>query len=79
MFQRIMIAFAILAVTTAIGATAETPETRQACTNDANVHCADEIPDRERVYACLVRHVNELSPPCKKIISDSIAPPQRRR
>jgi len=79
MFQRIVIAFAVLASTTAIGATAETPEARQACTNDANVHCADEIPDRERVYACLVRHVNELSPPCKKIISDSTAPPQRRR
>jgi hypothetical protein len=79
MFQRTVIALAVLASTTTFGAAAESPEARQACTNDANVHCADEIPDRERVYACLVRHVNELSPPCKKIISESIAPPQRRR
>ena len=42
------------------------------------IHCADEIPDRERVYACLVQKVAVLSPACKKIISDSIAPPPRR-
>jgi hypothetical protein len=79
MFRRTVLAFALLSATTTFGAAVETPEARQACTNDANVHCPDEIPDRERVYACLVRNVNQLSPPCKKIISESIAPPQRRR
>lgn len=79
MFQRTAIAFVILASTTTFGATAETSEARRACANDANTYCPDEIPDRERVYACLVRNVDQLSPPCKKIISESIAPPQRRR
>jgi len=79
MFLRTVLAFVILASTTTLGAAAETSEARRACSNDANVYCADEIPDRERVYACLVRNVNQLSPPCKKIINDSIAPPQRRR
>jgi hypothetical protein len=79
MFRRTVLAFAILSSTTTFGAAVETPEARQACTNDANVYCPDEIPDRERVYACLVRNVNQLSPPCKKIISESIAQPQRRR
>jgi len=69
MLQRIALAFAILSSTPTFGAAAETPEVRHVCTNDANTHCADEIPDRERVYACLVRNVNQLSPPCKKIIS----------
>jgi hypothetical protein len=57
---------------------AETEAERRACTNDAQTHCADEIPDRERVYACLVQNVALLSPACKKIISESIAPPPRR-
>ena len=79
MFHRIVFALALFAATTTCGSTAESPETRQACTDDANTHCPDEIPDRERVYACLVRNVNQLSPACKKIISESLAPPQRRR
>ena len=79
MFQRTVLALAILSSTTTLGAALETPEARQVCTNDANAYCADEIPDRERVYACLVRNVNQLSLPCKKIISESISPPQRRR
>jgi hypothetical protein len=79
MFQRAVLAFAILASATTFSVAAETPEVRQACTNDANTHCADEIPDRERVYACLVQKLNQLSPPCKKIINESMAPPQRRR
>ena len=53
---------------------AETPEERQACTNDANNLCPDEIPDREKVYQCLVKKVNDLSPACKRIIASSIAP-----
>jgi hypothetical protein len=79
MFQRIVLAFAIVAATTTFGAAVEAPDAKQACTNDANTHCPDDIPDREKVYACLLKHVNELSPPCKKIINDSIAPPPQRR
>ena len=79
MLYRIALAFAVLASATLASATtfsafAETPEERQACTPDAQTHCADEIPDRERVYSCLVRKVNLLSPACKKIISASVAP-----
>jgi hypothetical protein len=74
MFHRAALAFAILASATASPAPAETLEERQACTPDAQSLCFDEIPDRERVYECLVRKVNQLSPLCKKIISSSIAP-----
>ena len=85
MFQRTALALAILASSTMFGLTAETTEEqrqRQACESDANTHCPDDIPDREKVYGCLVRNVNQLSPACKKIIDDSIAattPRQRRR
>ena len=79
MFVRTVFAIALLASAMPSYA-AETEAERRACTNDATVHCADEIPDRERVYACLVHNVAVLSPACKKIISDSIAPapPPRR-
>jgi hypothetical protein len=79
MFSRIVLAFAILASATTFSAFAETMEERQACTPDAQTLCADEIPDRDRVYGCLVRKVNQLSPACKKIISTSIASSKPKR
>jgi hypothetical protein len=80
MFYRVVLAFAIVVSATTLRAPAETLEERQACTPDAQSLCADEIPDRERVYGCLVRKVNQLSPACKKIIGASIAPakPQKK-
>ena len=74
MLYRVVFAFAILASATTLPAPAETTEERLACTPDAQSLCIDEIPDRERVYGCLVRKVNQLSPACKKIISASIVP-----
>jgi hypothetical protein len=53
-------------------ALAETDAERQACMNDAQVHCADQIPDRDQVYACLIRKVSTLSAPCKRIITTAI-------
>jgi hypothetical protein len=79
MAQRAILAFAILASITALCIAAETPDELQACANDANVLCPDDIPDHQRVYACLVKKINQLSPACKKIISESLAMPQRRR
>jgi hypothetical protein len=74
MLYRVVLAFAILASATALRAPAETLEERLACTPDAQTLCADEIPDRDRVYECLVRRVNQLSPACKRIISASTVP-----
>ena len=79
MFSRTVLAFAILASATTFSAFAETIEERQACTPDAQTLCADEIPDRDRVYGCLVRKVNQLSPACKKVISTSIASSKPKR
>jgi hypothetical protein len=79
MLYRVALAFVILASATTLGAPAETTEERLACTPDAQNLCADEIPDRERVYGCLVRKVNQLSPACKKIIGASIAPSKPKK
>jgi hypothetical protein len=77
MLRRIIFA-AILLASARPSYAAETEAERQACLNDAQTHCPDEIPDRERVYACLVDKVAQLSAPCKKIITDSLNFPQQQ-
>lgn len=44
---------------------AYTPEQEQACTGDAFRLCSSEIPDVDRVTACMVAKKSELSPPCR--------------
>lgn len=44
---------------------AYTPEQEQACTGDAFRLCSAEIPDVERVTACMARNKSQLSPPCR--------------
>ena len=44
---------------------AYTPEQQQACTNDAFRLCGPEIPDVDRVTACMIRNKSQLSPPCR--------------
>lgn len=78
MLHRAVAAFALVVMAAAASApaAAETAEERLACTADAQTLCADDIPDgREKVYQCLVKRVNELSPPCRRIIAASIATP----
>jgi hypothetical protein len=79
MLYRAALAFALLIPAATGPAFAETTEERMACTPDAQTLCADEIPDREKVYSCLVKRVNDLSPACKKIISASIGPVSKPR
>jgi hypothetical protein len=69
---RVVLALPIIAMAASWPALAETDAERQACTNDAQVHCADQIPDRDQVYACLIRKVSTLSAPCKRIITAAI-------
>jgi hypothetical protein len=69
---RALLALPVIAMAASWPALAETEAERQACTYDAQVHCADQIPDRDQVYACLIRKVSTLSAPCKKIISTAI-------
>jgi hypothetical protein len=44
---------------------AYTPEQEQACTGDAFRLCSSEIPNVDRVTACMVRNRSQLSPPCR--------------
>ena len=42
-----------------------TPEQEQACTGDAFRLCSSDIPDVNRVTACMVRNQAQLSPQCR--------------
>jgi hypothetical protein len=55
----------VMSVTLPAAAYAYTAEQEQACTNDAFRLCSSEIPDVDRVTACMVRNKAQLSPPCR--------------
>jgi hypothetical protein len=44
---------------------AYTPEQKQLCSNDAIRLCSPDIPDVDRITACMTRQRNLLSPACK--------------
>ncbi len=62
-------AFALTSFATAF---AETPEERQACTDDAFRICQQAIPDQDRVFACLVANSSALSPLCRRALEPYI-------
>ena len=57
--------FALAALSTA--SYAYTPEQQQMCTGDAMRLCASEIPDVDRVTACMVQKRAQLSDGCKAV------------
>ena len=57
--------FALAALSTA--AHAYTAEQQQMCTGDAMRLCSSEIPDVERVTACMVQKRAQLSDGCKAV------------
>lgn len=63
-----VIAFALglLAAGLSGPARAETERGRQACFQDAQIHCGNFIPDREQVFQCLVRKKKIISAECRK-------------
>src|SRR5512141_3280585 len=44
---------------------AYTPEQQQACSDDAFRLCSADIPDVDRVTACMVRNKSQLTPGCR--------------
>ena len=55
-------------------ANAYTQEQEAMCTNDAFRVCSSEIPDIDRVTACMHRNKSQLSAGCRAVM-DAYAPP----
>ncbi len=54
-----------LAAVTSSGYAASQDDEDHACRSDAFHFCASEIPNKEKITACMKQHYAELSPPCK--------------
>lgn len=52
-------------------------EQEQYCTGDAFRLCSSEIPDEERIVACMTRLQDQLSPACRAVFIQ--APPAAAR
>jgi hypothetical protein len=61
----LMLATALSVAMWSTAGQAYTPEQEQACTGDAFRLCSAEIPDVERVTACMARNKSQLSPGCR--------------
>jgi hypothetical protein len=51
-------------------AQAYSPEQEQMCTNDAMRLCSSDIPDVDRITACMIRQRAQLSPGCRAFFRD---------
>jgi hypothetical protein len=63
-------------------ARAYSSEEQQMCTGDAFRLCSSEIPDVDRVTACMIRLRSQLSPGCKALFRDAepeLTPVRARR
>ena len=56
---------AVLIGSTSAGLAQGTAEQRAACTGDAFRLCSADIPDVDRITACMTRNKSQLSPPCR--------------
>ena len=75
------ISFGKLLVATAMtfamvsAANAYTQEQEAMCTNDAFRVCGSDIPDVQRVTACMIRNKSQLSAGCRTVINESAPAP----
>jgi hypothetical protein len=71
------VAAALVAVT-ASDASADdgTAEQRWACEHDAFAFCSSEIPNVDRITACMVKNLKKLSPPCRAQFRQPAAAPE---
>jgi hypothetical protein len=64
---KMMIATSFALTALGTGANAYTAEQQQMCTGDAMRLCASEIPDVDRVTACMIQKRAQLSDGCKAV------------
>jgi hypothetical protein len=61
----LLLATALMVSVMPTGAQAYTQDEQAACSNDAFRLCGPEIPDVDRITACMIRNKSQLSPECR--------------
>jgi len=71
-----LIAVVLLGTACVLSATpvafAETREEQKACIRDAFQFCLSAIPDRDRVFACLMENRSLISAACRAVMAPSL-------
>ncbi|MFT4067234.1 hypothetical protein [Paraburkholderia sp.] len=66
-----LLAASLVALGAAAASNAATrDEQAHACRGDAMHFCASEIPDKEKITACMKQHIDELSPACRAMFKN---------
>jgi hypothetical protein len=74
------VAAALVAMTASKASAGDgTAEQRWACQHDAFAFCGSEIPNVDRITACMVRNIKKLSPLCRAQFGQPPAPPEPMR
>jgi len=68
-FFAVLLAFIATGSNVTLAASQE--EEDKACRSDAFRLCSSEIPNREKIEACMKQHYDQLSPLCKKAFDSS--------
>ncbi len=63
-----IVGFLIALIVPAGAVSPPTPSQKHPCHDDAFRFCREDIPDHAKIHACLIRHVEQLSPACRDII-----------
>jgi hypothetical protein len=71
----LVLAAALFLSVAPVPAFAYSAEQQQACTGDAFQFCGPEIPDVDRVTACMIRNKARLSPGCRAHFRPASPPP----
>jgi hypothetical protein len=68
--RKIALLFAIASAATALSARPSLAfsEAQQMCTGDAMRLCGHEVPNVQRITACMVRHRAQVSPGCRAVM-----------
>ncbi|CAG4888466.1 hypothetical protein [Paraburkholderia saeva] len=64
-----LLAASLCAADTAAAASSE--QQHKACRGDALHFCKAEIPNREKIIACMKQHLSELSPGCRAMFDEN--------
>lgn len=75
---RFVLAFALLPFAPS-GVMAASQEEQNACMGDAFSVCGHEIPNRDRVAACLAANLNRISSPCRTVMMRHQKPAAKSR
>jgi hypothetical protein len=74
-FQLALLAAAIALLISPAASYGYTDEEQQACSGDAFRLCGPDIPDVDRITACMIRKQSELSPACRVFFRPEPDPP----